>query len=240
MSVSSSHFIPPFSSHLGIHYVCSLHLCPPLKKKSHSVLIYQRSGKYTHTHTHPSSCLFCLTIVQACWITAVFIPFIRSLTEQTLGAFCRMVAGVRKHHGYWGRDTKTKGGGPLPALRKQGLEKRAPLGKGLHPGSPGPLPRLYLFLSRCCKQLTVCAFPAQFPFRAETRKAELPFPGASKNQDAVETVLITAVCLCCGCLGMRLSHRPKMLPVTGSFWSHRGRGVWELQIQIFSTFISFL
>ena len=91
MSVSTSHFIPPFSSHLGIHYVYSLHLCPTLKKKkSHSVLIHQRSGKYTHTHTHththiharahthththPYSCLFCLTVFQACWITALFTP----------------------------------------------------------------------------------------------------------------------------------------------------------------------
>ena len=138
MSVSASHFIPPFSSHLGIHYVCSLHLCPPLKKIT--LCINLPKIWKIHTHTPPYSCLFCLTIVQACWITALFIPFIRSLTEQTLGAFCRMVAGVRKHHGYWGRDTKTKGGGPLPAFRKQGLEKRVPLGKGLYPVAQARFP----------------------------------------------------------------------------------------------------
>ena len=115
-------------------------------------------------------------------------PFICSLTEQTLGAFGRMVAGVRKRHGYWGRDTKTKGGGSSACPQEAGLREESAPGEGLTPGSPGPLPCLYLFLSRC-------ALPAQFPFRAETRRAEPPFTGASQNQDAVETVLITVVCV---------------------------------------------
>ena len=32
---------------------------------------------------------------------------------------------------------------------------------------------------------------------------------------------------------MQLSHRQKMLLVTGSFWSDHRCGVWELQMQIF-------
>ena len=124
---------------------------------------------------------------------------------------------------------------PLP--QEAGLGEESAPEEGLTPGEPRPASP---FVPVCLSLLQTANFPAQFPFPAETRRAEPPFTGASKNQLTVETVLITVVCPCCGCLGMRLSHRPKMLLVTGSFWSHPGRGVWKLQIQIFSTFISFL
>lgn len=98
---------------------------------------------------------------------------------------------------------------------------------------PGLLPCLYP------AKLCVPSHPS-FPLvqrhteqRPDQVPSVLPSLVPQKNQDSAETVVITVICPCWGCLGMQLSHRLKMLLVTGSFRSDHRCGVWELQMQIF-------
>ena len=68
---------------------------------------------------------------------------------------------------------------PLPAAQEAGLGEESAPEEGLTPGEPRPASP---FVPVCPSLLQTANFPAQFPICAETRRAEPPFTGASKNQ----------------------------------------------------------
>lgn len=84
--------------------------------------------------------------------------------------------------------TKEETQGPKVVLwslpQEAGLGEESAPEEGLTPGEPRPASP---FVPVCLSLLQTANFPAQFPFPAETRRAELPFTGASKNQRAMET-----------------------------------------------------
>lgn len=136
---------------------------------------------------------------------------------------------------------------PRPFLREllspslAGLGEQAATGKCFAPReAPASLfapPRLSIPAANChimCPLRTLVSLQYRgMASRAQTAPSQLSLYKCLKSTGTLETILITVICPCCGCLGMQLSHRSNMLLVTPSSWSDHQHGVWELQMQVF-------